>query len=72
MDMCGEQKQDLCGGCPRCSNPVSEKLSAIADGQAGVPGFEPRSTAPKAGVLPLHHTPVRAKLYHNFFSFRPE
>ena len=24
---------------------------------AGAPGFEPRSTAPKAGVLPLHHAP---------------
>lgn len=23
----------------------------------GVQGFEPQSTAPKAGVLPLHHTP---------------
>ena len=33
--------------------------------QAGAPGFEPRSTAPKAGVLPLHHAPVRGTLYHS-------
>jgi hypothetical protein len=38
-------------------------------GVAGAPGFEPRSTAPKAGVLPLHHAPVRAKLYHKSFIF---
>jgi hypothetical protein len=24
---------------------------------AGAPGFEPRSTDPKSGVLPLHHAP---------------
>lgn len=26
--------------------------------QAGAPGFEPRSTDSKSGVLPLHHAPV--------------
>src|SRR5574341_1676407 len=28
--------------------------------RAGAPGFEPRSTDPKSGVLPLHHAPKRA------------
>jgi hypothetical protein len=27
--------------------------------KAGAPGFEPRSTDPKSGVLPLHHAPVK-------------
>ena len=26
--------------------------------EAGAPGFEPRSTDPKSGVLPLHHAPI--------------
>jgi hypothetical protein len=38
--------------------------------QAGAPGFEPGSTDPKSGVLPLHHAPMSrtrggyAELYH--------
>ena len=27
--------------------------------KAGAPGFEPRSTDPKSGVLPLHHAPIQ-------------
>src|SRR3990172_6921810 len=34
---------------------------------AGASECEPRSTAPKAGVLPLHHAPKRGKLYHRLF-----
>src|SRR5512138_2587518 len=40
-------------------------LSSFRIKLAGAPGFEPRSTAPKAGVLPLHHAPVRGTLYHS-------
>ena len=47
----GEKKPRLCG--------MPEKA------QTGAPGFEPRSTAPKAGVLPLHHAPMRGTLYHS-------
>lgn len=35
--------------------------------EAGAPGFEPRFTDSKSGVLPLHHAPERRKLYHNLF-----
>jgi hypothetical protein len=70
---CAGNKNRICAAVARVAQILFQKnYPQSADGQAGVPGFEPRSTAPKAGVLPLHHTPVRAKLYHNFFSFRPE
>src|SRR5512139_3493318 len=44
---------------------LEKKTPLSRDDLAGAPGFEPRSTAPKAGVLPLNHAPVRAKLYHS-------
>jgi hypothetical protein len=44
-------------------NPASKIID-----QAGEPGLEPRSKAPKASVLPLHHSPTLAKaLYHRRF-----
>src|SRR5512138_2188870 len=42
-----------------------ENKPRVSGKLAGAPGFEPRSTAPKAGVLPLHHAPVRGTLYHS-------
>src|SRR5512134_3931300 len=49
------------------AKPVSKISPAFAGFLAGAPGFEPRSTAPKAGVLPLHHAPVRTQLYHKLY-----
>jgi hypothetical protein len=33
-------------------------IGEIINFQAGAPGFEPRSTDPKSGVLPLHYAPM--------------
>src|SRR6185436_19013800 len=53
------------------AKPVLENKPRVSgmprSAMAGAPGFEPRSTAPKAGVLPLHHAPVRRTLYHGDF-----
>ena len=43
----------------------------ISKGKAGAPGFEPRSTDPKSGVLPLHYAPEFGSIInHNPSPFR--
>ena len=57
---CGEVNKNR---LPHYAKPVLEKAPQMRE-IAGAPGFEPRSTAPKAGVLPLHHAPMRTLFYH--------
>jgi hypothetical protein len=47
---------------------MSIPILFVSKKTAGEPGLEPRSKAPKASVLPLHHSPMSAKaLYHRKF-----
>jgi hypothetical protein len=38
----------------------ASSLGVFKKVKAGAPGFEPRSTDSKSGVLPLHHAPITA------------
>ena len=40
---------------------------AGVSGLAGEPGFEPRQTESESVVLPLHHSPPKTLISHNFF-----
>lgn len=45
-------------------------IGSLAHQVAGAQGFEPRSTDPKSGVLPLHHAPTAKPILAQDFRTR--
>lgn len=51
-------------------NGIKQKIPLEAGFIVGLLGLEPRKTAPKTVVLPLHHRPIsllRVQIYNKFY-----
>ncbi len=54
--------------CPKKRKPHNNKVTGFFQIVVGLLGLEPRKTAPKTVVLPLHHRPIliRVQIYNIF------